>query len=154
MGQAPLCVHSGGLCPGPAALATGQGKGKKSLKKCLRAAEQRRDRALSPLLSGTENPQLPLNFDFIHSHLFQDGKLNTALITEKVGFYLGLFRGDSAVMFWSCFPLRNIPFQGWWGSCKAKYLLFQKYSLVVSVLEFAGEGTDFCCLNLGLGFSF
>lgn len=99
--------------------ATGQGKGKKSLKKCLGAAEQRRDRALSPLLSGTENPQLPLNFDFIHSHLFQDGKLNTALITEKVGFYLGLFRGDSAVMFWSCFPLRNIPFQGWWG---AKYL--------------------------------
>lgn len=141
--------------------ATGQGKGKKSLKKCLGAAEQRKDGALSPLLSGTENIQLPLNFDFSYSHLFQDGKPNTALITEKVGFHLGLFRGDSAVTFWRWIQSttellpseEQSPSRDGGMSFKAKYLLFQKYSIVVSILEFAGEGTDFCCLILGLGFS-
>lgn len=136
--------------------ATGQGKGKKSLKKCLGAAEQGKDGVLSPLLSGTENLQLPLNFDFIHSHFFQDGKPNTALITEKVGFHLGLFRRDSAVMFWSWIQSSSeeqSPSRDGGASCKAKRLFFQKYSIVVLVLEFAGEGTDFCCLILGLGSS-
>lgn len=88
--------------------------------------------------------------------------LTQALITEKVGLHLGLFRRDFAVRSWSWIQSttellpseEQSPSRDGGVSCKTKYLLFQKYSIVVLRLQFAGEGTDFCCLILGLGFSF
>lgn len=102
---------------------TGQGKGKKSLQMSLRAAEQRQDRALSPLLLGTENLQLPLNFDFIHSHLFQAGKPNTSFNYRKGWASPGLVQKRLCCEVleldpehhWAASPWGTEPFQGWWG---------------------------------------
>lgn len=68
----------------------------------------------------------------IHSHLFQDGKPNTALITEKVGFHLGLLSQKTAVIFWSQSSTELLPSEEQSPS--------RDGGVVVLVLEFAGEG--------------